>query len=128
MKDNILIVEDNYIVAYELQLLLQSQGYNNVNISSYGEEAFDIAQDTKQAPNLYIMDVGLKGEMDGIEAATAIKELNANAKFIFVSGQEEGVSVPASISPVFALAKPIDNEELLNMVDMALPKSPSFIT
>lgn len=123
---HVLIVEDHYIVAYALQLFLQGQGYTNVNISRNGEDALKVTQEAENLPLLYIMDIGFGKGMNGIEAAKAIKNINSNAKFIFVSGQEEGINIPASVDPFIALGKPIDNDELLNMIQIVLSESHSL--
>jgi len=122
MNHKILIAEDNYLVAFELELLLQKQGYQ-VETCSYGEEAIEIAR-RSTPPKLYIIDVGLKGEIDGIAAAKAIKNIHPQAKFIFISGHEDKISLGDSdMDMVNSLVKPIDNEHLLDIVEKNLSKS-----
>ena len=67
----ILIVEDDYIVVMDLRDRLQSLGYAIVAVASYGEEAIEKAAETR--PDLVLMDIRLKGDMDGIEAAAEIR-------------------------------------------------------
>lgn len=120
---NILIVEDNYLVAFELELLLQKQGYG-VETCSYGESAIEIVRKSTSPPQLYIIDVGLKGQIDGIAAAKVIKNLHPQAKFIFISGHEDIISLRDSeMGTTDALVKPIENRQLLDLVKKNLSKS-----
>ena len=66
---NILVVEDEGIIAMELEARLQDIGYTVSATTGTGEEAIELADSTK--PDLVLMDIMLKGKMDGIEAANA---------------------------------------------------------
>lgn len=119
MNPRILIVEDNNIRAYELQELLIEQGYKDVQTCGYAEEAIEKARNPEQSPHLYIMDIRLKGEMDGMQAAEQIEKINPKAKFIFISGQDEKISV-ARAAELILFVKPINNEELLARIHTEL--------
>ncbi|MDQ7054267.1 MAG: response regulator [candidate division KSB1 bacterium] len=69
-RTRVLIVEDENIVALDIQNRLQRLGYEVVGVASSGELAIRVALDTR--PDLLLMDIRLKGKMDGIEAAKAI--------------------------------------------------------
>ncbi len=69
-KERILIVEDEGIVAADLESTLQKLGYTVVGTAATGEQAVEKAE--KTAPDLVLMDIRLKGEMDGIDAAEQI--------------------------------------------------------
>ncbi len=66
-KAKILIVEDEAIIAMEIENQLQSLGYEVTSIVDTGEKAIEKAESDK--PDLILMDIRIKGEMDGIEAA-----------------------------------------------------------
>ena len=66
----ILVVEDDEILAAEIELLLQRVGCSVVAKASCFEEALSMALESK--PDLILMDIFLKGERDGVEAAQAI--------------------------------------------------------
>ncbi len=70
-KANILIVEDEAIVAQEIKICLENMGHSVVSIASRGEEAIGKAEEKR--PDLILMDIQLKGQMDGIEAADIIQ-------------------------------------------------------
>ena len=72
-KAQILIVEDENIVALSIQRRLKKLGYEGLLIVSTGEDA--VLQAEKTRPDLVLMDIRLEGEMDGIEAAEKIRAL-----------------------------------------------------
>ena len=72
MKLNILIVEDEPIVAMEIKHRLEKMGHNICGLAAFGEKAIELASQT--TPNLALMDIKLKGKMNGIEAAITIGE------------------------------------------------------
>jgi CheY-like chemotaxis protein len=69
-KLKVLIVEDATLVALHLKITLQARGYQVVGSMAYAEKAVEYVDQDK--PDLILMDVMLKGEMDGIEAAQLI--------------------------------------------------------
>lgn len=66
----ILVVEDEYLVAMQIQETLESAGFDVVGLASTGEEALDIA--ARERPALAIVDVMLGGPMDGIDTAATM--------------------------------------------------------
>ena len=69
-KIKILVVEDEIIVAMELKQQLETMGYEVVGTAASGKEAIEVA--LEKNPDVILMDIMLKGEMDGIEAAEKI--------------------------------------------------------
>ncbi|TRZ74147.1 MAG: response regulator, partial [Deltaproteobacteria bacterium] len=72
-KAKILIVEDEKIVALDIRKSVESMGYFVCGVASSGEEAVQKAGETR--PDLTLMDIVLKGDMDGIKAAEQINAL-----------------------------------------------------
>jgi CheY-like chemotaxis protein len=70
-QPKIMIVEDEGIVTLDLQGQLMGLGYSVAAVATSGEEAIRKADETR--PDLVLMDIRLKGDMDGIEAARAIQ-------------------------------------------------------
>ena len=70
-KVQILIVKDEAIVSMDLRYKLEAMGYSVVAEISSGEEAVDAA--SQLHPDVVLMDIGLSGEMDGIDAAAQIR-------------------------------------------------------
>ena len=72
MNERILIVEDEAITALDLKYSLEELGYEVVDTVDTGQDAIDTAIETK--PDVVLMDIKLKGAMEGIEAAEIISE------------------------------------------------------
>jgi CheY-like chemotaxis protein len=79
----LLIVEDEAITAMVLKDKFEDLGYTVVGTAASGEQACDLA--TSHEPEAILMDIGLTGEMDGIEAAVRIRQ-NLSAPIVFASG------------------------------------------
>jgi CheY-like chemotaxis protein len=80
---NILIVEDEIIIAMDIQNTLKSLGYANIAIAESGEAA--IASVTAHLPDLILMDIGLSGSIDGIECATRIQVIDPSLPVMFLT-------------------------------------------
>src|SRR5580693_6352432 len=72
LADRILIVEDERITAEDLEEVLKDLGYQVSAVVSSGEEAIREAE--RNRPDLVLMDIRIKGEMDGTEAARLLRE------------------------------------------------------
>ena len=70
-ESRIMVVEDEGIVALDIQSKLESKGYEVPAVVASGEEAVRQAEAT--SPDLVLMDIQLEGEMDGIQAAEQIR-------------------------------------------------------
>lgn len=125
MKEkNILIVEDEMIVAMMIKLKLLDMGYNFAGHATSGEDAVRMVEDKK--PDLIIMDIYLKGKMDGIEAATEILKSNI-VPIIFLTGDSsrETRARASTANPVGYLQKPFMDEELEYIIESAFHKAKS---
>ena len=71
-KTSVLVVEDENIVSKDIQHSLKKLGYVVVGAAATGEKAIDLAHQTK--PDVVLMDIMLKGDMNGIETAGIIKK------------------------------------------------------
>ena len=80
----ILIVKDEYIVATDLKQQLEDMGHKIVGIEGDGKAAIKKTVETE--PDLILMDITLKGELDGIETAQRIQE-DYDIPFIYLSGE-----------------------------------------
>lgn len=120
-KTNILIVEDESIVAKDIQQSLKKLGYNVVDVVSTGENA--IVSATEKNPDLVLMDIMLKGSMSGIEAAQVIKEkLNIPVIFLTAYADESTFSKAKITEPYGYIIKPFKEVDLHTSVEMAIYK------
>ena len=120
-KANILIVEDDFVIAKVLAESLQELGYQVAGIVSTGEEAVERA--AKVHPDLVLMDIRLKGEMDGIEAGEQIAgELHIPLVYLTAYSDERTVERAKITEPYGYLIKPFTDTELKTTLEMAIYK------
>ncbi len=120
-KARIMIVEDEWTIAEEIKMVLESFEYTVTSMSSSGEEAIQNAE--KDKPDLVLMDIVLEGEMDGIQAANEIRS-RFNTPIIFLTAYtDEKILERASITGPFGyIVKPFVNEDLKISIEIALYK------
>lgn len=116
---NILVCEDERLVARDIRAALVKGGYHVVGIASHGEEAIRLARETQ--PDVALMDIHLKGEMNGIEVAgTLVDELGIPSIFLTAYADEETLSMAKEAQPLSYLVKPFDELELCTVLEVAL--------
>lgn len=121
---SILIVEDEKIVALDIKRRLMNLDYSVCGIASTGEEAIEDAKTLK--PDLVLMDIMLKGEMDGIEAADIIKNrYNIPIVFLTASSDEKTIQRAKVTEPYGYILKPFEMRDLRSTIEIALYKSDS---
>jgi CheY-like chemotaxis protein/predicted transcriptional regulator with HTH domain len=119
--DKILVVEDESIIAMELEAHLTEMGYDVVGRASSGVEA--IAKARELRPDLILMDIVMPGEKDGIEASKEIKsELDIPVIFVTAYADEEHVKSAKKVEPFGYLVKPYEDRELRAGIEVALYK------
>jgi PAS domain S-box-containing protein len=118
-KAKILIVEDEAIIAMEIESQLQSLGYEITSVVDTGEKAIKKAEVDK--PDLILMDIRIKGEMDGIETAEEIRN-QFGIPVIFSTAYLDGERIErAKITMPFGyVLKPIQERDLKVTLEMAL--------
>ena len=89
-KPRIIIVEDDFIISLDLQDTLEKMGYEILSVISSGEQA--VAQTLKLKPDLVIMDIMLRGDIDGIEVAQRI-HATENIPILFVSANSDEATI-----------------------------------
>jgi two-component system, response regulator PdtaR len=117
----VLIVEDDEIIAYIEQWRLKKLGYDICGSAGTGAEAMNSV--AKMRPDIVLMDIHLKGEIDGIETAGRIKK-DFNIPVIFVSAyiDEATISRAKAIHPDGFLRKPFDDDDLRIALELGLKK------
>ena len=120
----ILVVEDEIIVAMELKHQLETMGYQVVGIAASGEEAIEVA--LEKNPDVILMDITLKGDMDGIEAAKKIN-LYQDTHIIYTTAysDDEILKRAKSTEPHGYILKPLNSEEVNANIQMAIYKDES---
>jgi len=122
MKNTILIVEDESVTALDLKFTLEDLGYEVVGIADTAEDAINLAAEL--SPDLTIMDIHLKGEMTGIEAAKKISELNLPVIFLTAYYDDETFGNALECSSTYAfITKPFNKNNIRLNVDSAIKRS-----
>jgi PAS domain S-box-containing protein len=120
-KAKILIVEDEGIIAEDLQSSLKDSGYSVVGMVASGDAA--IAEASTKDPDLVLMDIVLQGNMDGIQAAKKIRELyNIPIIYLTAYSDEKMLDRAKITEPSGYLLKPFRDRELHSTIEMALFK------
>ncbi|MBD3291185.1 response regulator [candidate division KSB1 bacterium] len=117
----ILIVEDEKIVASDIQNSLIRMGYSTLGIASSGDEALEKTREFH--PDIVLMDIRLEGEMDGIDSALKIRERFHIPVIYLTAYADDSTLQRAKISePYGYILKPFDSRDLHTSIEMALYK------
>ena len=119
---NILIVEDESIVAMELDIYLKSLGYHVAGMCADADCAF---KTLAQSPvDLILMDICIKGNIDGVDAATHIQQAHPDVQIIYLTAHLDNYNVDRAVEtdPVAYLSKPFNRDELKVFLKIAQHK------
>ncbi|HSY38506.1 MAG TPA: response regulator, partial [Polyangia bacterium] len=117
----ILVVEDERVVARDIQRSLVDLGYQVPATASSAEQAIRLA--SERCPDLVLMDIRIKGERDGIEAATILrKRFDVPIVYLTAYADEATVERAKLTQPFGYLMKPVKTYELRSAVEIALFK------
>ncbi|MBI4824892.1 MAG: response regulator [Nitrospirae bacterium] len=121
-KTKILVVEDESVVAMHIANSLEKLGYEPVAVVASGEQAIIKAEETR--PDLILMDIVLKGDMDGVEAAKQIRE-KFNIPVIYLTAYaDDAILGRAKLTePLGYIIKPFTERELRSAIEIALYKN-----
>ena len=120
----ILVVEDDNIVAMELRDRLEGFGYAIAGSASYGEEAVGKAGETR--PDLVLMDIRLRGEMDGVAASSQIRSrYGIPVIYLTANADEDTLGRARATHPSGFVRKPFDEAELRTAIRRALCPRPA---
>jgi DNA-binding LytR/AlgR family response regulator len=120
-KTNILVVEDESIVSKDIQHSLKKLGYHVVGAASTGEKALELVR--LERPDIVLMDIMLKGEMNGIETAEIIRtELAIPVIFLTAYADESTLAKAKITEPYGYIIKPFKEIDLHTSIEMAIYK------
>jgi len=120
-KPRLLIVEDECIVAADIAASLSQMGYEVAGTTDCGETALAMA---KEIPlNLVLMDIHVRGPMDGIETACVLRErFNLPVVFLSAYGEDDTLQRAKQADSYGYVLKPFEDRELRIVIEMALYK------
>ena len=120
-SEKILVVEDEWVVAEQLCRSLKDIGYTVCSTASTGDEAIRMVEE--HSPDLILMDIVLKGKMDGIEAADRItSQFNIPVIYLTAYTNQEYIERAKLTNPFGYLVKPYNQKELYATIEMVLHK------
>ncbi|MBP6716828.1 MAG: response regulator, partial [Acidobacteria bacterium] len=120
-RTRILIVEDEGIIARDIEQQLVHLGYEPVGIAASHDDAIALASETR--PHLALMDVHLGSAPDGIEAATTLRrEFGIPSVFLTAYATDDVVARAKASEPLGYLIKPFDEQSLRTTLEIALHK------
>ena len=120
-KTKILVVEDESIVARDIRNMLLGIGYEVTAVTSDAEDA--VKQAEKEQPHLVLMDIMLKGDISGVEAADQIySRLNIPVVYLTAYADETTLQRAKETEPFGYLLKPFEERELKSTIEIALYK------
>ena len=126
-KKKILVVEDDFILAEDLKITLTQLGYEVCGHTAKGDKAISMALTLN--PDLILMDIKLKGSMDGTQAAVELRDkLRLPVIFISAHSDEKTLEKAKSAEPYGFLHKPINPKDIKHCIEIALSKARSDIS
>ncbi len=115
----VMIVEDDALVALGVRIAVQDLGYEVVGLAASEPEAIRIAADTR--PQLALMDIRLRGPVDGIDTARRLKsEFNIRSVFLSAYTDEQTMARVAGTYPLGFVQKPYSAAQLKAALDLAV--------
>lgn len=118
----VLIVEDEAIVAESIASKLRRYGYEVLDTLPSGEEAIEVAEKTR--PDVILMDIHLAGKIDGIQAADRISsQYHIPVIFLTAYADEQTISRAKEAGPFGYLVKPFRERDLYITIEMARERS-----
>lgn len=117
-KAKILIVEDQYIEANNLEVMLKRADYRVCTVARSVSSAVKVIE--QESPDLVLLDIHLKGKLSGIDLAKLLSR--KNIAFIYLSGnsKQQFLDAAKTTRPYGFLTKPFREKDILNMLEIAL--------
>lgn len=117
MTERILIVEDEFIVAHDLQMILSHAGYKVVGIADSVKNA--LAQLEKREVDLVLLDIFLKGKQTGIDLAKILMDRQIPFIYVSANSNEKVLDAAKSTLPYGFIVKPYRDKDVLLSIDIA---------
>ena len=117
----ILIAEDEMIIAADIARLLGKSGYEVAGISTRGEDVLKVIESTR--PDIILMDIALRGSIDGVETATRILQQYRIPVIFVTSNIDDKTFQRAKVAKPYAfIAKPFQESDLIRAIEITLER------
>jgi DNA-binding NtrC family response regulator len=117
MNTRILIVEDQFIEANNLKIILQKAGYIVCKIARSASEGLEVLDNEK--PDLVLLDIRLKGVLTGIDLAKILRDRDIAFVFLSANSDKQTLEAAKATKPYGFLVKPFREKDVLVMLDVA---------
>ncbi|WP_298231458.1 ATP-binding protein [uncultured Azohydromonas sp.] len=119
----ILIVEDDAVIALDLQLQLEDMGYQVVGPADSAAQAVSLVLESR--PDLVLMDINIRGPVNGVQAAEQLRHAGAAQPVIFLTSHTDVGTVAQAVgaTPYGYLSKPFQSDELRASIEVALARA-----
>lgn len=118
-KNKILIVEDEPIIASDIEMILQSLGYDVTGIEDNAEDALQSI--VKNTPDLVLLDINIEGDADGVMLA---QDINARfgIPFVYLTSNTDKMTINRvkRTQPAGFIVKPFSEQEIQSVIEIAL--------
>lgn len=122
-KVSLLVVEDEFLAAADLQQRLEKLGYDVLDIVSSGEKAIQSAAELR--PDLVLMDIIIQGNVDGVKAAQKIGSLDIPVVFLTAYSDSATIERAKKSTPYGYIVKPYEDSVLKVTIETAIKKHSS---
>lgn len=121
MSINVLIIEDEFTIALDIEVRLKKMGFGVVGIADNADKAIRLADE--EAPDIILLDIFLEGSKDGVEIAKQINnELSIPFIFLTANADEATFKNALNVLPYGYILKPFKDIDLKHAIDLALLK------
>lgn len=117
MKEKLLIVEDEFIVANDLKIMLHKAGYQVVGIAASVAQARKLIEE--KSPDWILLDIILKGQLTGIDLAWELRQKNLPFLYISANTNQSTLEAVKATHPYGFMVKPFREKDLVVMLDIA---------
>lgn len=123
-KYKVIIIEDELIIAEDIKDILEQASYEVIGIASSGKEALELL--AEKQPDILLVDISIKGDMDGIQVANIIRE-QYDLPFIYLTSYtNKSILERAKLTkPYGYLVKPYKEQDVIVAIELALSNAAS---
>lgn len=120
-KINIMVVEDEMIIAAKISMYLTELGYEVTGIFPRGEEALVVIEEKQ--PDILLLDINLKGRLDGVETAQAMQEkFDVPIVYLTANADEANFKRAKSTRPYAFISKPFKKLDLQRALELVISR------
>src|SRR4051812_34321908 len=114
----ILVVEDEMLIGAKISMLLTNMGYDVTGILPRGEDALIHVEENK--PDIILLDINLKGKIDGIETATILQQKNIPVIYLTANADEATFNRAKLTRPAAFISKPFKQLDLQRAIELTI--------